>query len=100
MKLLLLFVAAQLAGNGITLLIAALLARVLRRCLVAARPSIGSYASAHDPTDDDAELDIATTVRTVRLLPRRKRCPMLGFACCMVLVAFFSWLSNPPTAGD
>jgi hypothetical protein len=44
MKLLLLFVAAQLAGNGICLLIAALLARVLRQRLVAARHSIGSYA--------------------------------------------------------
>lgn len=42
MKLLLLFVAAQMAGNGITLLLAALLARVLRRRLVAARPQGGS----------------------------------------------------------
>lgn len=38
MKLLLLFLAAQMAGNGITLLIAALLAHLLRRRLVAARP--------------------------------------------------------------
>jgi len=75
MKLLLLFVAAQLAGNGITLLIAALLARVLRRCLVAARPSIGSYASAHDPTDDDAELDIATTVAQYGYYPGEKGAP-------------------------
>lgn len=37
MKLLLLLVAAQIAGNGITLLIAAALARVLRRRLVADR---------------------------------------------------------------
>lgn len=42
MKLLLLFIAAQLAGNGVTLLIAALLARVLRRRLVAARPQCPS----------------------------------------------------------
>lgn len=37
MKTLLLLIAAQLAGNGITLLIAALLARLLRRRLEAAR---------------------------------------------------------------
>lgn len=37
MKLLLLFVAAQMAGNGVCLLLAALAARVLRRRLVAAR---------------------------------------------------------------
>lgn len=46
MKTLLLFVAAQLAGNGITLLIAAALARVLRRRLEAARPPVGSYAGS------------------------------------------------------
>ena len=49
MKVLLLFVAAQLAGNGITLLIAAslahLLRRRLRRRLLAARPQcLGTYA--------------------------------------------------------
>lgn len=42
MKLLLLFVAAQLAGNGITLLIAASLAHLLRRRLKAARPVGGA----------------------------------------------------------
>lgn len=42
MKLLLLFLATQLAGNGITLLLAALVARVLRRRLVAARPQGGA----------------------------------------------------------
>lgn len=37
MKLLLLFIAAQLAGNGICLLLAALAAHALHRRLVAAR---------------------------------------------------------------
>jgi hypothetical protein len=51
MKTLLLFIAAQLAGNGITLLIAASLSHLLRRRLIAARPqcySPGSEASVGD----------------------------------------------------
>lgn len=99
MKILLLFIAAQMAGNGITLLIAALAAAVLRRRLVAARPSIGSYtgsigsytgssvgsyvrpqgsyASAHDPADDryDAEEDIATTVAQYGYVSGEKGAP-------------------------
>lgn len=71
MKTLLLFIAAQLAGNGITLLIAALAARVLRHRLKAARPQVGSYtgsigdymgSSSVGSYASDAELDIATTV--------------------------------------
>lgn len=101
MKLLLLFIAAQLAGNGICLLLAALAARVLRRRLEAARPSIGSYtgsigdymgsssvgsyvrpqvgsyASTHDPADDryDAEQDIAMTIAQYGYGPGEKGAP-------------------------
>ena len=50
MKTLLLFIAAQLAGNGITLLIAASLAHLLRRRLVASRlRDLGAYTAELKP---------------------------------------------------
>ncbi len=49
MKTLLFFIAAQLAGNGITLLIAASLAHLLRRRLASARLDPPRYSYAGTP---------------------------------------------------
>lgn len=57
MKALLLFIAAQLAGNGITLIFAALTVHSLRRRLVAARPvDLGAYSPGYSEASHAASV--------------------------------------------